>query len=768
MNKILKHSFSSLFSKSFIITVTLLTSLITTQINAADFVGSKQCVDCHQDEFEKWQGSHHDMAMRHAKPDSVLGDFNDVKMTFRNQENRFYKKGDQYWVKIAGPDEKLTNYQIKYTFGYEPLQQYMVEFDDGRVQLIPFAWDSRPKSDGGQRWFDLYPQFNKSHQDFFWTNIGQNWNYMCADCHSTNLDKNFDVETNTYNTTFSEINVACEACHGPASDHIAWSEKAAKKPTEQTTTQHSNADTSSSQKGFDRDLTKSVKNWVYQAGNNTLQPESINDTQQTLVCAQCHSRHLQISDKDHVKADEFGERYMLSLITSELYYPDGQIYDENFVYGSFLQSEMNKKGVVCSNCHDPHSAELVMPEEVVCLQCHQANAYATTEHHKHQEDSTGAQCVNCHMPATTYMQVDDRRDHGWHSPRPDLAIDLKTPDTCLNCHEDKDSRWSDKITKTWRPTSEFRDQQQFAPAFAAVNVGDPQAASELSKIAQASSFKPIIRASALEQMANLADPNTTFAIARAVKSEDSLIRLGAANGAVNLPPAERWRLLSPLLTDKVLSVRTEAALALSPLWQSLSAEQRTALQPALNDYIEVQNFNSDRGYAHTNKGNVLAHQGKFNEAEKSYKNSMRIESYFVTAYINLAELYRLQGQDNKGLQSLLAAEKVIPDNSEIPYALGLAYIRAQQKTTAQQYFAKATKLAPSNANYFYIYGLSLESDKQDQAYQALATAYQLSGNPQYLYGLCEMKIRHQAAGIEQCLAQLSQVVPAEIVDRLKH
>ncbi|MCP4237122.1 MAG: deca-heme c-type cytochrome, partial [Aestuariibacter sp.] len=269
----------------------------------------------------------------------------------------------QYWVNMPDVDGKQQDYQIKYTFGVEPLQQYMVEFDDGRVQLIPYAWDNREAEAGGQRWFNLYPEFTQKHQEFYWTNTGQNWNYMCADCHSTNVKKNFNVEENTYNTTFSEINVGCEACHGPASEHISWTKASAGN------TQH---------KGFNRNLQKAVSQWVVQAGKTTLMPalptssvESSNHSQQTLVCAQCHSRHVQISDNSYVETNALGDRYLLNLIDARRYYADGQVYDEDYVYGSFLQSKMHRNGVVCSDCHDPHSSKLTLPEETICLQCHQ-------------------------------------------------------------------------------------------------------------------------------------------------------------------------------------------------------------------------------------------------------------------------------------------------------------------------------------------------------------------------------------------------------------
>ncbi len=721
----------------------------------ADFVGSQQCIDCHKTQYNAWQGSHHDMAMQHAKPNSVKGDFNDV--TFYTAKDakekfvRFYKKENEYWVNLEEHDGQRVDYQIKYTFGIEPLQQYMVEFADGRVQLIPYAWDSRLKAEGGQRWFNLYPDQTEAHQEFYWKNTGQNWNYMCADCHSTNVEKNFDVATNSYDTTFSEINVGCEACHGPASGHLAWTEN--KKVN--------------SYKGFNRDISKQVDNWILNPGRTTVSPEKIVATKQTLVCAQCHSRHVQISNNDHVKGNAFGERYLLNLIDSQRYYPDGQVYDEDYVYGSFLQSKMNQNGVVCSNCHDPHSAKLTIEPKQVCLQCHQADAYAAPEHHHHSEGSEGAQCVNCHMPETTYMQIDKRRDHRWHIPRPDFAKRMGVPDTCLSCHKDKDSNWSDKITRTWYPSLETISEADFAPVFAAADQGYMGVSSALSHVAQNTNNADIIRASALERMDRFIDTNTLIAIARNVKNENEHIRIGAIRGAEGIVGLERFRVLSVLLSDPVLSVRTEAARVLMPLWKQLSEEQKKQLEPSLTEYMNIQNFNADRGFAHTNKGNVYRYQGLFEEAIAAYETGIKIEPYFINAYINLADLYRYQQKNQLVFETLKQGISANPSNGYLPYSLGLAYIRSKQKSLGLQYLKQATETEANNAQFQYAYGLSIQEENPMEATKALSKAYKIGGNPEHLYALCEIQIRYKSFHAKKCLDELRKIAPAEAIATLE-
>jgi len=189
--------------------------------HAAEFVGSSSCVECHKEAQKDWHGSHHQLAMQKANADTVLGDFDDAGYEHFGIKSRFFRKDDKFFVNTEGPDGKNADFQVDYVLGVYPLQQYMIMFPRGHVQVLQLCWDSRPKEDGGQRWYHLYPDEAIDHKDVLhWTGEHFNWNYMCADCHTTNLKKNYDVETRSYNTTWSEINVGCEACHGPGSKHI--------------------------------------------------------------------------------------------------------------------------------------------------------------------------------------------------------------------------------------------------------------------------------------------------------------------------------------------------------------------------------------------------------------------------------------------------------------------------------------------------------------------------------------------------------------------
>lgn len=721
---------------------------------ASDYVGSQTCVSCHKEAYQAWQGSHHQLAMQHANNDSMLGDFNNAQFEFDGKINRFYRKGEQYWVNIEGPDNQFHDYQIKYTFGVTPLQQYMVEFDDGRVQLIPFSWDARTKELGGQRWYHLYPDMAKS-DEFYWTNIGQNWNFMCADCHSTNLQKNYNSQTNQYKTTWSEISVGCEACHGPGSEHLTLAQQ-----LENTNKKFDDYF------GFDRDLSKPVKEWVYKEGSATLQPQKIEQTQQLQVCAQCHSRRIQLTEKNSHVSGKFLDRYLLSNITEALYHHDGQIYDEDYVYGSFLQSKMAEKGVTCTNCHDPHSATLQVPEQAICAQCHIASEYSPQNHTFHEANSEASQCTTCHMPETTYMQVDPRRDHSWQIPRPDLSKNIGTPNVCTSCHEDKSNEWAEQALLTWFPNSKYREQAHFSIAFYASSINHRSAESALAYIAQEQTQSDIIRASALERLANHPGKNSLTVLTSAVHNDNEMIRLGVVKGSTPYPLAERWRLLEPLLKDPVYAVRTEAAGALVQYWNELTIQQRKLMQPALTEYIDIQKYNSDRGSSLTNLGNVYRAQGRYDVAISAYQQAIKIEPIFANSYVNLADLYRAQNKEMQAFTLLNQGIKAQPSSGMLNYSAGLSLLRLNKPKQAVNLFEQATKVEPNNAQYWFVYGLSLENFDLAKADVALNQAFQLSANADHLYARCDLLVKYKTEGAQSCIETLKPYAPENVISQL--
>ena len=374
----------------------------------------------------------------------MLGDFDDAKFRHSGIESRFFRRDGKFMVRTDGPDGKLADFEISYTFGVWPLQQYLIEFPGGRYQTLGIAWDAREKSEGGQRWFHIYPNEKMDYRDqLHWTGMYQNWNLQCAACHSTNLRKGYDAASNTYKTTFSEINVACEACHGPASRHVEWA-KQAKPPY-----------SAKDDKGLITLKTRWNEAWKFAATDvASAQRDRPADAAAMNTCAACHARRSTITENGTPGAP-LEDTHRLALLTAPNYYADGQQREEVYVWSSFLQTTMYQRGVTCMDCHEPHALKLRAEGNALCVRCHNAAAFDTEKHHFHKAGTKGAQCVECHMPAQNYMVVDARRDHGIRSPRPDLSVALGSPNACTQCHADRKPGWAIAAMdqwygKTWR------------------------------------------------------------------------------------------------------------------------------------------------------------------------------------------------------------------------------------------------------------------------------------------------------------------------------
>lgn len=683
----------------------------------AHFVGRQTCARCHQAQHALWRGSHHDLAMQEATEQTVLGNFDQASFSYFGVTSTFYKQGDQFMVRTDGADGDYHDYQISYTFGAYPLQQYLIAFPDGRLQALSIAWDSRPQKRGGQRWFHLYPTEHIAHDDpLHWTSLNQNWNTMCAECHSTHVKKHYDPQSARYDTTWAEIDVSCEACHGPGSRHVKWAQQTSEQREERKDIR----------KGLVVRLDERVAaTWRIDPTSATPRRYPPKTTQVEIeLCARCHSRRSVLSE-DYVHGRPLLDTHLPSLLVDELYYPDGQIEGEVYVYGSFLQSKMYRAGVTCSDCHNPHSLQLRAPGNGVCTQCHLAAKFDTAAHHFHPPSSSGGQCVACHMPAKTYMVVDPRHDHSMRIPRPDLSVQLGVPNPCTQCHVPRTDAWAAAQLTKWyghSPTG----FQNFAAALHAGRSGAPSAERLLSQLADDVSAPPIARATALLNLRQYLSPASLPVLQRALQQDEPLLRVAAVQALEAVPPQQRKSLAWHLLTAPLRAVRVLAArwLAATPRRQ-LTADEHALLTQAIEAYIATQMVNAERPEAQLNLALIYADGGQFKAAEAAYRSALHRQPSFVPAYINLADLYRMQGKEVEGEHTLRQALIVAPRNAEVHYALGLSLIRQQRRTEAVDALAQAAALRPNNYRYSYVYAVALHAiGKPQQAIQTLEEAHQ--------------------------------------------
>jgi tetratricopeptide (TPR) repeat protein len=675
---------------------------------AATYTGGAACATCHAKEHAAWKGSDHDLAMQVADEKSVLGDFANARFAYAGTTSTFSRRDGKYFVDTDGPDGRLADYEIKYTFGVRPLQQYLIEMPGGRLQALGIAWDSRPKTLGGQRWFHLYPGQNiKAGDPLHWTGVQQNWNFQCAECHSTNLRKNFDAKTGTFDTKWSELDVACEACHGPGSNHVAWANR------------QGNYEALAAGKGLAEalDERKGVT-WTPVAETGNSKRSAPRQTSREIdTCARCHARTSRISDDD-VHGKPLQDTHRLALLEDNLYWNDGQMRDEVYNWGSFVQSRMHAQGVTCSDCHDPHSLKLRAPANAVCAQCHLPAKFDTAQHTHHAEGTPGAACAACHMPTTTYMGVDARHDHSLRIPRPDVSAALGAPNACTNCHARQTAQWAADAILRWtgKPPAGYQD---FGAALQAGSLGAPGARGALLRLIENKAEPALVRASAIQRLGHLATLVTFETLARELNDPDPGVRLATVEALANAEPATRQRYLSRMLVDPVRTVRIEAARALAGATESQLAEtDRAAFTKALAEYVAAQTYNADRPEGRMSLGNLDAQRGDAAAAIAEYRKAIEIDPTFLAAYANLADLYRTRGAEGEAVAVLREGLARNPRGAVLHHALGLSLVRQKQTAESLKSLKTAADLAPQNARFAYVYAVALNGAGQTK--EALA------------------------------------------------
>jgi len=670
------------------------------------FVGKETCKECHLKEYRDWQGSDHDLAMQIADSTTVLADFNNVTYKSKGIVYKFFKKGKDYYVNTEGENGEYKDYKIANTFGVRPLQQYLIDFSRGRKQCLTVAWDIEKK-----HWFDVQPEESIHPGEWMhWTGGSMTWNNMCADCHSTNLHKNYNPDTDTYHTTYSEINVAFGARHGPASAHVDYY----KNP----------------------DKYKGVQPPALYMDSQTISYDLVDK------CARCHSRRSQLTPYFDYKG-VFLDHYKPSLTGPPEYYPDGQILDEDYVYGSFVQSKMYHYGVSCRDCHDMHTLKLKKQGNDLCMQCHEP-VYNTPEHHFHQTGTPAAACVNCHMTGRYYMGVDFRRDHSFRIPRPDQSAKYGTPNACTGCHKDKSNRWAAKAIEKHtgkKPAPHFTDD---------LLKGYHEDVAGFEKVFTNKDNPEIVRATAIFQDANTnLTPESVRKIMQYLNDSTAMVRNEAVLGLDKFDAPEIAKAIKPLLTDSVRLVRISSARYFT--LHNLSVDTTSQ---AYQDYITELKTNADFASGQLQLALFYQAKGDIEKAIKAYEKALEIDNYFNMARMNLALLYYRQGNIKKAEELYKKVIEQEPDYSYPYFMLGLLYHELGKTEKALEYLKKACEKKPPILRAYYNYALLLQKElKYNKSLKVINKAlldFPMDEDLLYVKLLGEMKSNRKDAALQTC------------------
>ncbi|MEI7821422.1 MAG: tetratricopeptide repeat protein [Verrucomicrobiota bacterium] len=640
----------------------------------ARYAGSQACRECHPAQFEPWAKSNHGNAER--LPDKVMdaAAFSPER-TFHHgtQDSVATLKDGKPVVKTLGFGGAHERYPITRVIGHDPLRQYLVERPGGRVQTLEVAFD--PKRN---QWFDVYGDEDRKPGEWgHWTGRGMGWNAMCASCHNTRLRKNYDAASDTYRTTMAEMSVGCESCHGPMKAHMEWRKQypGSKEP--------------------DPTVKKLTRDQVF-------------DT-----CGSCHARRRELTG-DFVPGDSFAQHFQLTTVDeSDLYFPDGQIRDELYEYGSFHGSKMHTAGVRCADCHDPHAAKPRVMGNALCLRCHTgapgqipdstviAPIIDPGAHSFHKADSTGAQCVNCHMPVTTYMQRHPRHDHGFTIPDPLLTKEHRVPNACNKCHTDKDTDWALSATEKWWGDKMKRPSRERAQTVAAARAGTLTSGVPLLTLLR-NEPNGYWKASLIRLLgAWSADAEVARAFLEYAQHPDPLVRTAAVQAleSVGGPLGDAaQKVLARRTEDNERAVRIAAVSALRAVPDARSRAFRE-LMHALDLAADQPMGQLQKGawaQAHGDAAGALAH---FEKAVAWDPNSGGIRNEF-------ARLLSGMGRAEDTLVQMQEAVRLEPKQAEFRFNLALAWNESGDMRNAVREFEEAVKIDPRHARAWYNLGLA--------------------------------------------------------------
>ena len=637
-----------------------------------EFIGEQSCKSCHAKQYNDWLQSDHFMAMQPPNDSTVKGNFNNVSFTADGVTSRFFKKDGKFFINTQGEDGNNHDYEVKYIFGFTPLQQYLVEFPGGRMQVPRVSWDTKQK-----KWFHQYAGQKISSNDWFhWTANSQNWNTMCASCHSTNLQKNYSVDSDSYHTTYSVINVSCESCHGAGKLHVDFV----------NSSDHKNG--------------KMIPG--YYLDKNSAQLPQIN------TCAPCHARKSDIS-ATLTKSGEIMDNYIPEIPSTEHFHADGQVNDEDYIYTSFLQSKMFHRDVKCSNCHNPHSGKILFAANQLCLQCHEKK-YDDPSHTFHPVGIAASECKSCHMPGKIYMGVDLRHDHSFRVPRPDLSVKYGTPNACTNCHNNKTSQWAtDAIVKWYGPVRKYHFADDLIPG-SKIEEGSE---AHLVKLLGDTAVPNIVKATAAHYLGSIPTQNSLSNLLQLLSNNDAHIRYRALRSLSNFPVGNWKENVGPLLSDKVRAVRIAAAdLYITIPEKDIPGQYSQAFSAARSELQNYVLYQADFSVGNVMIADYYLRLNDFSNAEKFYVRALKKDSMMNYARLNLSTVYNAQAKNDKALEVLQTSEKIDPTNDRIFYNMALLYNEMNDKKGAERSFAKAVSLKTTNPRVYYNYGLLLNEIKK--------------------------------------------------------
>ncbi len=676
-----------------------------------EYVGSSDCIACHERFYELWSTSHHGKAMQ-----AFSGTF---ARTLVPMKEELEIGGVKFIIELnasggvmheTGVDGVKKTYPVLHALGGRNIYFFLVPLEKGKLQVAPIAYFVHTGL-----WYNstgsMVRHFQSGPQDapLDWTDRQLTFNTACHDCHISQLRKNYDPETDSYSTTWTEPGINCEVCHGPAEAHMKAAEEAAAKGEELT----------------------DLKLVTFHG--------DLNATQRDATCAPCHAKMAPLT-RDFTPGELFFNHYDLTSYEDRDFYPDGRDHGENYTQTGWMANACANSGQLeCIHCHTSSGRFRFKDEpNKACLPCHEKRVENILDH-SHHAASNNVSCVDCHMPVTAQAYM-TRSDHSFRPPSPAASLEFGSPNACTICHHDdhdpmwsntthdnqEDLEWADKHVKEWFGNDSGKEILKLGRIVTAARDGDWEKLPEILAYLDNPACDQAAKVAILRLLNNCPDPVKWQPIRKQLDSEYEWVRAAAASTLQYDESDETTRLLVKSVSDKFRTVRIHSAASLlSRNLASYSEEERTAYEKAHAEYWNSLIIWPDRWSTYYNQGIYHDRKGETDQSLAAYQKAMELRNDVIQPLINASMVHARSGNSTNAYELLQKALKVEPANPMVNFNLALLEAEFGQMEACEERLRTALKTDPQMAQAAYNLGVLLCQKKDEEGFQWLKTAAEL-------------------------------------------
>jgi tetratricopeptide (TPR) repeat protein len=683
------------------------------------FSGSGSCIQCHEQFYELWSTSHHGKAMQPV---------NGLFLTTENITNSevFTLEGKTYQITIEDSalvmietsEGKSQKYDLVWALGGKNVFYFLTAMENGKLQTVPLAYDLKTHG-----WYNN-PESAVRHfpegtpdEALPWRDRMYTFNTSCYSCHVSQLSNNFELASDSYQTTWKEPGINCETCHGPSAEHVRVCMEAG-----------------------EGNIPDDLKIIV----TSTFTPEQHNAS-----CAPCHAK-MQPITPSFMPGDRYFDNYDLTTLENSDFYPDGRDLGENYTYTSWMMNSCaSKSDLHCVTCHTSSGRDrFASNPNDACLSCHREKVEDVQSHSLHPAGSEGAVCINCHMPKTEFGRM-VRSDHSFRPPMPEATLQFESPNACNICHTDKSPAWANQIVKK-RANGNYQDETIYwAQLIKEARAGDWKRLDEMLAIMAENNMNEVVIASFIRLLTNCEDEKKWDVVIATMQSASSPLVKAAAAASLTGNTTEKARVaLLKAASDEIRLVRVSSAISLSGFaGNRFNPQESELVEKATEEYIHSLVTRPDDWSSHYNEGIFHQNKGDVMKALTSYETAARLYPASLMPLINSSVLHSYTGNPLKAEENLRIALQYDPTSEAANLNLGLLLAETGKLQEAEKALLAALHANPQQAVAAYNLSVIVSQNDMEKAVQyAKIAADARVEEPKYAYTLAYYQLRNGQQG----------------------